>query len=171
MRGPVKRVHEVRCCSYIRHDGERIINIPSVYRLAQGFLRLKTWTLNKAHSSVTRWKPNAMACSHFWASSYWIIPWVPEVFSRVRRGASFRRPQAVETSGEAARKNFSRRSLFKTWPEPETALEKPLAPILLSHVDNRYKQSLLRTMLYRAYLFVGYTSQTNVTDWRQHSRV
>ena len=30
---------------------------------------------------------------------------VPEVFSRVRRGASFRRPQAGDTSGEAARKN------------------------------------------------------------------
>ena len=32
------------------------------------------------------------------------LPWVPEVFSRVRRGASFRRPK------------------------PETAHEKPLAP-------------------------------------------
>ena len=30
------------------------------------------------------------------------IPWVPEVFSRLRRGASFRRPQAEDTSGEAA---------------------------------------------------------------------
>ena len=66
-----------------------------------------------------------------------------------------RRPQAEDTSGEAARKNlwypgyldlwkrknlvsqypaitlvmnacFSRRSLFKTWPKPETAREKPL---------------------------------------------
>ena len=42
------------------------------------------------------------------------VPWVPEVFSRVRQGASFRRPKAEDTSGEAARKNFSRGSLFKT---------------------------------------------------------
>ena len=33
-------------------------------------------------------------------------PWVPEVFPRVQRGASFRRPQAEDTSGEAARKNL-----------------------------------------------------------------
>ena len=30
------------------------------------------------------------------------LPWVPEVFSRLRRGASFRRPKAEDTSGEAA---------------------------------------------------------------------
>ena len=34
------------------------------------------------------------------------LPWVPEVFSRVRRGASFRRPKAEDTSGVAARKNL-----------------------------------------------------------------
>ena len=28
------------------------------------------------------------------------LPWVPEVIARVRRGASFRRPQAEDTSGE-----------------------------------------------------------------------
>ena len=33
-------------------------------------------------------------------------PWVPEVFPRVQRGASFRRPQAEDTSSEAARKNL-----------------------------------------------------------------
>ena len=37
-----------------------------------------------------------------------LLPWIPEVFSRVRRGASFRRPQAEDTSGEAARKNTFR---------------------------------------------------------------
>ena len=42
------------------------------------------------------------------------VPRVLEVSSRVRRGASFRRPQAEDTSGEPARKNFSRGSLFKT---------------------------------------------------------
>ena len=42
------------------------------------------------------------------------VPRVLEVFSRVRRGASFRRPKAEDTSGEAARKKFSRGSLFKT---------------------------------------------------------
>ena len=26
----VKRIREVRCCFYIWHDGERIINIPSI---------------------------------------------------------------------------------------------------------------------------------------------
>ena len=46
------------------------------------------------------------------------LPWVPEVFSRVRRGAAFRRPNAEDTRG----------SLFKTWPKPETAHEKPLEP-------------------------------------------
>ena len=35
------------------------------------------------------------------------VPWVPEVFSRMRRGASFRRPQAEDTNG-------SRGSLSKT---------------------------------------------------------
>ena len=28
------------------------------------------------------------------------LPWAPEVIARVRRGASFRRPQAEDTSGE-----------------------------------------------------------------------
>ena len=32
-----------------------------------------------------------------------LLPWVPEVFSRERRGASFRRQKAKYTSGEAAR--------------------------------------------------------------------
>ena len=32
------------------------------------------------------------------------LPWVPEVFSRVRRGASFR-PKAEDTSGEAETQN------------------------------------------------------------------
>ena len=54
-------------------------------------------------------------------------------FSRVTRTFVGRkptrlRPKAEETSGEAARKKFSRGSLFKTWPKPETAHEKPLAP-------------------------------------------
>ena len=39
-----------------------------------------------------------------------------------------RQAKAEDTSGEAARKNFSRGSLFKTWPQRETAHEKPLAP-------------------------------------------
>ena len=42
-----------------------------------------------------------------------MVPWVPEVFSRVRRGASFRRPQAEDTSGEAARKNQNRKPRMK----------------------------------------------------------
>ena len=37
---------------------------------------------------------------------FWGIPgenlWIPEVFSRLRRGASFCRPKAEDTSGEAA---------------------------------------------------------------------
>ena len=33
------------------------------------------------------------------------LPWVPQVFSRVRRGASFRRSKAEDTSGEAETQN------------------------------------------------------------------
>ena len=43
-------------------------------------------------------------------------PGCQRFFSRVRRGALFRRPQAGTCSAE------------KTWPKPETAREKPLAP-------------------------------------------
>ena len=52
-----------------------------------------------------------------------LIPWVPEVFSRVRRGAfggcrvglrpTCLRPKAEETSGEAPRKNFSKKSFSR----------------------------------------------------------
>ena len=34
------------------------------------------------------------------------LPWVPEVFSRVCRGASFRRPKGEDKRGEAARKSL-----------------------------------------------------------------
>ena len=48
------------------------------------------------------------------------LPWVQEVFSRVRRGASFRRPQADTCSAEGRRheqrsreeKLFARKKLF-----------------------------------------------------------
>ena len=33
------------------------------------------------------------------------LPWVTEVFSRLRRGASFRRPQAEDTSGSRLDRN------------------------------------------------------------------
>ena len=46
------------------------------------------------------------------------LPWVPGFFSRATR--SF-------VSSAAGRHVFGRR-LFKTWPKPETAHEKPLAP-------------------------------------------
>ena len=63
-----------------------------------------SWCL--VHSNVIQWNPvNAT------------VPWVPEVFSRVRRGASFRRPQADTCSAEGRRherRSFSRGSLFKT---------------------------------------------------------
>ena len=75
------------------------------------------------------------------------LPWVPEIFSRVTsvtcdvwRGASSEllRPQAGDTSGEAARKSFSRGLLFKTWPKPETAHEKSLrAPRVPEPWSNR----------------------------------
>ena len=56
-----------------------------------------------------------------------------DFFSRVTRSFVGRRPtrpppSAEDTSGEAARNNFSRGSLFKTWQKPETAHEKSLAP-------------------------------------------
>ena len=35
--------------------------------------------------------------------SLYFVPWVPEVFSRVRRGASFRRPQSDSCSAEGRR--------------------------------------------------------------------
>ena len=66
-------------------------------------------------------------CPSFW------LPWVPEVFSRVWRGASFRRPQADTCSAKGRRHERRSHSLFKTWPKAETAREKPLAPRL--HFD------------------------------------
>ena len=60
------------------------------------------------------------------------LPWVPEVFfsratgsftlSAAGRHVFGRRPNWQE------RRSFSRGSPFKTWPKPETAHEKPLAP-------------------------------------------
>ena len=53
-------------------------------------------------------------------SEAWLpLPWVPEVFSRYRRGASFCRPQAATRV---------RPQDEDTWTKPETAHEKPLAP-------------------------------------------
>ena len=49
------------------------------------------------------------------------VPWVPEVFSHLRRGASFRRPTRVRG-------------------KPETAHEKPLAPRVgeQRHIDHQF---------------------------------
>ena len=55
-----------------------------------------------------------------------LLPWVPEVFSRVRWGASSAAGRHF-FGQRLKRKNFSRGSLFKTWPKPETAHEKPPA--------------------------------------------
>ena len=44
-------------------------------------------------------------------------------FFRVRPGVSFRQPQADTCSADRRPK-----ALFKTWPKPKTAHEKPLAP-------------------------------------------
>ena len=52
-----------------------------------------------------------------------LYPGYQRFFSRVRRGASFCRPKAEDTSGEK-----TRGALSNTWPKPETAHEKPLAP-------------------------------------------
>ena len=51
-----------------------------------------------------------------WISSKRSIPWVPEVFSRVRRGASSATGRRHQRRSRD--KNFSRASLFKTWPKP-----------------------------------------------------
>ena len=75
-----------------------------------------------------------MVLVSFIVESNLALPWVPEIFfPRVTRGFVGRRStrlrrSAEDTSGEAASKNFSRGSLFKTWPKPETAHEKSLAP-------------------------------------------
>ena len=61
-------------------------------------------------------------CPSFW------LPWVPEVFSRVWRGASFRRPQTDTCSAKGRRHERRSHSLFKIWPKAETARGKPLAP-------------------------------------------
>ena len=49
------------------------------------------------------------------------IPWVPDVFPHVGRGAS-------SVTGP----HVFGGSLFKTWPKPETAYEKPLVPRVAS---------------------------------------
>ena len=60
-----------------------------------------------------------------YALESWIsIPWVPEVFSRVRTGSFV----SLAAGRRRERRSFSRGSLFKTRPKPETAHEKPLAP-------------------------------------------
>ena len=60
-----------------------------------------------------------------YALESWIsIPWVPEVFSRVRTGSFV----SSAAGRRRERRSFSRGSLFKTRPKPETAHEKPLAP-------------------------------------------
>ena len=57
------------------------------------------------------------------------LPWVPEVSSRVRRGASFFSAAGRPVFGRRPKTRAAKRgSLFKTWPRPETAHEKPLAP-------------------------------------------
>ena len=66
------------------------------------------------------------------------IPWVPEVLSRVRRGASFRRPQAEDTSG--------------VWPKPETAHEKPLAPRVLQQERRLKSEFAFFQSLWRLFL-------------------
>ena len=70
-----------------------------------------------------------------------LLPWVPEVFSRVLPDASVSaaahlRPKAEVTSGLLERLRFTftpnRKREFvprdKVWPKPETAHEKSLAP-------------------------------------------
>ena len=77
-------------------------------------LKLTEWLTGDASTAISIWTLN-------------MVPWVPEVFSRVRRGAfggcrvgrrpTCLRPKAEETSGEAARKLFARVT-YKTWPKP-----------------------------------------------------
>ena len=64
------------------------------------------------------------------------LPWVPEVFSRVRRGAFGgcrvgRRPK--KRAANPREKTLFARVTYKTWPKPETAHEKPLEPRVVVH--------------------------------------
>ena len=64
-----------------------------------------------------------------------IVPRVPEVFSRVRRGASSATGRHVFGRRQKTRA-AKRGSLSKTWSKPETAHEKPLEPrvVILSEL-------------------------------------
>ena len=86
----------------------RPIQFEYFLKLSADKLLVFKWT--QAHFFLFVW--NVLCLCHYG------LPWVPEVFSRVRRGAAFRPPNAEDTRG----------SLFKTWPKPETAHEKPLEP-------------------------------------------
>ena len=58
----------------------------------------KTISLNRRNNNFAR---ASRIFAHFFAIvARLLLPWVPEVFSRVRRGASFRRPQADASSAE-----------------------------------------------------------------------
>ena len=67
------------------------------------------------------------------------LPWAPEVFSRVRRGASFRRPQADTCSAEGRRherrrpdRNLMLKPRMKSLWHPESLLEITRASVLFS---------------------------------------
>ena len=62
--------------------------------------------------------------------SYRLVPWVPEVRFVGRRPKTRAAKPREKTRAQSSLiyACFSRGSLFKTWPKPETAHEKPLAP-------------------------------------------
>ena len=78
-----------------------------------------------------------------------LLPWVPEVFSRVRRGASFRRPQANTCSG----------------PKPETAHGKPLEPRVICYriVSLKLVPTIFGTIC-RKSLYVVFNNSKNTTS-------
>ena len=78
------------------------------------------------------------------------LPWVPEVFfSRATKSGqrpTRLRPKAEDTSGG---------SLFKTWPKPETAHEKPLAPKVKNVYCSPKHWNYFNNHVFCFYFFVG----------------
>ena len=60
----VNRVQEVRCCFYIGHDGERIVNISSIER-TEFTLSLKVFFVGHEHISFAPSYVNSSHQNHF----------------------------------------------------------------------------------------------------------
>ena len=71
----------------------------------------------KQRSDSARSGPLSADSADCLAIAWCSVPWVPQVFSRVRRGASFRRPQADTCSAEGRRHERFARVTFEDLTE------------------------------------------------------